>query len=243
MAILQVLLLAAQAACPAAAPSTQTTALHAAVHAANPPCVDRALQAGADKLTPDADGRSALDLAARIPDRKTREQIVLLLLRQGAKTPQVPVPTLSSAALRGETDLAAMLLQLGAKPDTPDAQGRTPLQAACLKGNVAIVRLLLQYKANPNLPDKSGTWPLHDAALAGEPEVIRLLAAAGANVRAVSRESGESALHIAASWGKAEAVRALLAAGADKTARDGRGRTPLQSAVAAEQRETAVLLR
>jgi ankyrin repeat protein len=52
----------------------------------------------------------------------------------------------------------------------------------------------------------------------------------GAKVSALTRDSGESALHLAAAWGRIEAAQVLLASGANKSARDQKGRTPLDRA-------------
>ena len=72
--------------------------------------------------------------------------------------------------------------------------------------------------------------PLHLAALSGKAEAVSALVARGAKTSALTRDTGESALHIAAAWGRLEALRGLIASGADRSAKDCRGRTPLERA-------------
>lgn len=128
----------------------------------------------------------------------------------------------------GKHDLVRLLLDRGA---------RATFFEACALGLVADVRR--QLAANPSL---AGAWshdgwpPLHLSAFFGQPETAKLLLDAGADVRAVSRNSeGNLAINAAAAGPRAdrrpEIVKLLIARGAHV---DGRGsptaHTPLHEA-------------
>ena len=59
------------------------------------------------------------------------------------------------------TAAAALLLRLGADPDTRDRMGTTPLMKASRSQNYEGVHLLLQHGANPALVDRMGSSSLH----------------------------------------------------------------------------------
>ena len=58
------------------------------------------------------------------------------------------VTALYAAALRGRTDVAALLLKAGAPPDQPNAMGDVPLAIAAQEGHAAIVSMLLRQGAS-----------------------------------------------------------------------------------------------
>ena len=73
------------------------------------------------------------------------------------------------------TDLAAVLLNVGAHPNTEDEFGWNPLHLAALHGRIEIAQLLLERGADPNKTNICGTTPLHHAAEKGHDEVVQLL--------------------------------------------------------------------
>ena len=79
--------------------------------------VELPLKAGADKSRRDRDGQTALQLAAAIEDKKTRDFVTYLPLTMGREDGAALKPwMLDSAAQRGQTGVAEMLLRLGADP-------------------------------------------------------------------------------------------------------------------------------
>ncbi|MDO4954168.1 MAG: ankyrin repeat domain-containing protein [Akkermansia sp.] len=65
----------------------------------------------------------------------------------------------AAAALR-QPDIAALLLEHGANPNTANAKRETPLHISVRSANWPITKLLLQHGANPHAKDKSGKSPL-----------------------------------------------------------------------------------
>ncbi|RSM01130.1 hypothetical protein CDV31_011494 [Fusarium ambrosium] len=110
----------------------------------------------------------------------------------------------------------------GAKVDSVDRCGRTPLSYAVWNGNVAAVKLLLEAGARVDLKDDIGGTPLSYAILTGHREVIELLGKEG------TRVDFEELLFSAAKKGDEAVVRLLLEKGrVEVGAKDEEGRTPL----------------
>ncbi len=170
------------------------------------------LAAGADPAARDRAGATALDEALRF---RHLEAAAVLARKGGAADLG---KRLAEAVLRGQTDIAALLLQLG-------AEAQPHLYDACLKGHRAIVELLLDHGARPELPGPSGETALHDAALAGHATVAALLLDRGAPVDARDRETGSTPLMVAAGWGREAVVKVLLERGANPRCGTWRART------------------
>lgn len=222
----------------------RNTPLQEAVRAGKPQCVFLLLQAGANRYLVNNAGQTAHLIARLYGEGVVRDQMLALLDRLELVKPGVDSKpwSLQYVALRGKSELVALLLDLGAAPNIMDTDGNTPLGNAARKGYYSTVQLLLDHGANISIRDSSGYLPLHDAALGGNADVMRTLIASGADLSAVTRDSGETALHIAASWGRVDVVRLLLAAGASTVAKDVRGRTPLEVAVQNNQNEVISVL-
>ena len=78
------------------------------------------------------------------------------------------------AVMRGDAQIAEILIVLGAKPDVKDPAGKTPLRYAVDRKQLATARMLVGRDANPFIADASGSTPA-EAALAAGP-VQRLAA-------------------------------------------------------------------
>jgi ankyrin repeat protein len=189
--------------------------------------------------------RLLLDRGARI-DRADRfrtpleaansRAVVELLLERGADARIGDV--LVHVIRRGELDLVARLLDLGADVNRPDGRAQTPLfHAAKAPAGDAIVDLLLARGARPDAPNDLDDTPLHMACGRTSIPVVERLLAAGASVRTRSQR-GMTPLHWAAlatdrADDSAAVIERLLAAGAGPVdARDQWGRTPLFMVVA-----------
>lgn len=97
----------------------------------------------------------------------------------------------------------------GADPNTPDAEGRTPLLIATAQENWTLVRRLLEAGARADVTDALGMTPLMSAAARGEVEIMRQLVSRFPNADAVDR-SGQTALHHALAARQPEAAKLLL---------------------------------
>ena len=120
---------------------------------------------------------------------------------------------LAWAAIRGNADVARLLLKAGADPDLANAFGIGPLSLAIENGAESLVGLLLEHGADPNVARESGETPLMTAARRGQVEVIELLLEHGADVNAREKKFGQNALMWAA--GTPASVRLLVDRGAE----------------------------
>jgi ankyrin len=199
------------------------------------------IDAGADPVQRDRFGLTPLDVAL---DYKNENVVVALLhlnLQSGALRAAAEA-AMESATLRGQTEIARLLIQGGLAVNERTSGGTTYLGDAALKGKKELVRLLLEHGADVNATNPSGGTPLHDAALGGAPEVIALLLDHGARIDAQDGESGATPLMVAASLGRSHAVGLLLRRGANPNVRDRLGHTALDRARQTDDRATIQLL-
>jgi len=138
-------------------------------------------------------------------------------------------PPLEQAVLRNKTEIAILLLQAGADPNSVDVSQRTPLHLAVERNNPAVVAALLKSGAKPNPHDKDGWTPLHHAAAKNQLESAKALLAGGADPMALSHLGG-TPLHEAAASGGADIVRLLLDHKCDPTVKSKEGVTALDIA-------------
>ncbi len=166
-------------------------------------------------------------------DTLTAWDIVTKLVKAGAK---VDVPLRQRVPYRTKIDRGA---------DGILAAGTTPLLRAAKTGDAKVVKLLLEHGANPKAVGSRGVTGILLAANvgtsesdrtgrrktgAGAIETIRLLMAAGADINAADGQ-GRTAAHGAALWGMTDVIRFLHENKVDLTRKDGRGLTPLQTAL------------
>lgn len=160
--------------------------------------------------------------------------IMQMLLKTGVDPNSRRMP-LGSNPLRneimyGQESGVRILLEAGADPCLPDANGSTLLHKAAVHDLANSMRLFLEFGADINLRNSSGSTPFMKAALCGSSECLEVLLAAGANILDVD-DNGCTALHMAAWSGRESTVRRLLELGLDISAQDGSGRTPMRCAV------------
>ena len=147
---------------------------------------------------------------------------------------------LVAAALHGDVDLVASLLEQGADVNSSkDEEGRTPLVAGCFSGSTEVVKLLMERGADVDMQADITTGeefgiitPLCIALGQHHEEVAALLIEHGADVNAVGLEVKEGGttgsatpLVLTASTGLQHATKLLLERGAevDKEAEGSRG--------------------
>ncbi|RYX82549.1 ankyrin repeat domain-containing protein [bacterium] len=147
---------------------------------------------------------------------------------------------LHRAVLTQRTDLISALLEKGAKLETLDSSGRTPLGAAISSSGYNnngenindVVSLLLSKGADPTVKIERGDL-LSFAVERGNADLVRtLLATKKFTFEGSGRRT--SLLFTAVGNGRVEVVRALLDGGANPLETDNNGRTILQAAYSDE---------
>ena len=171
-------------------PSSGATPLSEAARKGHREVVALLLEKGADAKHRDKSGVSPIENAAR---GRHAEALELLITAAGPAAAEIGA-LLTETAIKGQTDIADLLIAKGANVDARDKSGATPLHQAALKGNLAFATLLLQHGADVNARDGDGATPLHNAALSGRREVAVLLLDKGADREARDSESGASHL-------------------------------------------------
>lgn len=98
-------------------------------------------------------------------------------------------PMIHWAALRGEEEKVALLLETGSKVDAVSNRGVTPLHLAAVNGHLEVAEVLLKNGADVNAKGKyDSTTPLHKAAQWGQLEMVKLLLEHGADINARNRD-------------------------------------------------------
>ena len=101
--------------------------------------------------------------------------------------------------------MARYLLAKGAKVNSTNRRGETPLSYAATWNQLQIVKLLLKSGADPNVSDQNGATPLMWAAQHADPEVIEALLKFGAKPSAKDAAGHTAQLHV--SWRKSSKER------------------------------------
>jgi ankyrin repeat protein len=117
---------------------------------------------------------------------------------------------LIAAAEKGNVSLVLDLLKQGAKVNSQDALGRTPVMAATYARQAKAVAELLKAGADVNRRDQLLNNPFLYAGAEGMLDILKLAHAAGADPRITNRYGG-TALIPAAERGHVEVVAWLLA--------------------------------
>lgn len=137
---------------------------------------------------------------------------------------------LQKACINGKTECVRRLLAHGAKPDTHNYWGWTPLHDAATRGYGEIIELLLEAGANTEARNSNDEGYNTALILANdEEECISLFIRHGADLNAQNKE-GRTCLMQASQDGHEEVVRLLLEAGANKEIKDGTGSSALDLA-------------
>jgi ankyrin repeat protein len=205
-------------------------ALHEACLRGYAAMVKPLVNAGADPTARDRFGQTPLDIALAY---KNGNVVAALLQLEGPKlkeSREIAEEAMEAATMRGQTEIARLLLDSGFDVNRPSAKGSSYLNDAALKGQKKMVQLMLDHGALLTARNQTGGTALHDAALGGNADVVALLLDKGAAIDDVEAESGATPLMMAASMGRAEVVMLLLKRGANRDLKDKAGHTALERA-------------
>lgn len=125
-----------------------------------------------------------------------------------------------------QSEIAELLCQHGAHPDTGDTYGDKPIHFATLSNAKETIDVLLRYGGDPDARGDQDNTPLH---MTNNDRIAGTLLDHGADIHARDRD-GNSSLHIAAYEGNEPMVRYLLDRGSDPEKENYFGDTPLDYA-------------
>ncbi|KAG7175894.1 Transient receptor potential channel pyrexia-like 1 [Homarus americanus] len=195
------------------------TALHHAVRAESPECVELLINAGATVNPILLYSETPLHIAVC----EGLSDIVGILLSAGADVKasrgNSKMTALHIAAQEGYSQVAHQLLNANANPNQANLRGQTPLHLAAKAQSYDTVQLLLSFGAHPNACDYDHKTPLHSGIFKGSRshECLRLLLEAGADANAAD-QLGYTPLHMAALHDSSYCVLLFLDHGGDVTA-------------------------
>ena len=239
------------------------TLLHLAADSGQLDAIELAVKSGASLVVENNEGQTACQLAQKrwakpVETVKSNDipvltlqaacrdgdvQAVKVALCQGVsvqhRDEQNENTPLHTACENGQTQIASLLIQLGAEVDTRNKDGVTPLHLACEFGHKETAELLLRRGSKVDTPDTAGVTPLHWACQRDDTATAGLLTEHGADISAARNSDGSTPLHPACQSGHKD-VAALLTergAGIGNTNKD--GFTPLHFARSSGLMETA----
>lgn len=125
----------------------------------------------------------------------SRKQLLVALFlyigarpRDSAKANELMQTLLSVAASAGRLTCVKALLEIGACPNTADADGIAPLHIASFMGYDKTVNVLLAAGADVNAEDRNAWTPLHYAAQGNNAKTERALLKSGASPKSLDKQ-------------------------------------------------------
>jgi ankyrin repeat protein len=180
--------------------------------------------------------RTSLHTASEEGDLEVKDYLLDDEIKSRSLYGRTPLHTASE---EGHLEFAEWLLDSGAEVNVHDLNQYTPLHLAATRGRLDLVRMLLKRGAEVQPRGLRGCTPLFSAVGGGNPDVVRLLLDHGADAH-IRDNDKKNALHIAAVHGHLDVAQMLLALNLDVNALNGRGMTPLCSALQTSDRKPDV---
>ncbi|XP_070698448.1 ankyrin repeat domain-containing protein 6 [Pempheris klunzingeri] len=148
---------------------------------------------------------------------------------------------LHRAAMVGNSDTVAALIQGGCAVDLQDRDGNAALHEASWHGFSHCVKLLVKSRADVHIRNKAGNTALHLACQNAHAQTTRLLLLGGATPD-IKNNVGDTCLHVAARYDNWSLVKILLSSLCSVTKRNQAGDTALHVAAALNHKRTVQLL-
>ncbi|XP_074943383.1 ankyrin repeat domain-containing protein 6 isoform X2 [Phalacrocorax aristotelis] len=180
------------------------------------------------EIKDEKDKRNQKRKARKEPRRSERE-------KEGDQT------ALHRAAVVGNTDVIAALIQEGCALDRQDKDGNTALHEACWHGFSQSAKVLVKAGANVLAKNKAGNTPLHLACQNSHSQSTRVLLLGGSRAD-LKNNAGDTCLHVAARYNHLPIVRVLLSAFCSVHEKNQAGDTALHVAAALNHRKVVKLL-
>lgn len=136
---------------------------------------------------------------------------------------------LNLAASEGKTEVAALLLDLGADPAIGDNENSQPVHLAAVNGHIPVLDLLLAHGVGINSLDDNRMTPLMFAVSRGQAEMAKHLVEKGADMK-LNTLTGVNVMQMAAIGGNLELVKFFAGKGFPLNTRTPQGITALHSA-------------
>ncbi|XP_067282389.1 transient receptor potential cation channel, subfamily N, member 1 [Pseudorasbora parva] len=167
------------------------------------------------RLTPDKDGCLPLLLAVKAGNVGIVRELV-----SSQSEPQLRAvktangdTALHICCRRKDVEMARVLVEFGANPDSKNNEWQTALHIAALEGDENMLKFLYLCKANPNILDKMDRSPLHIAAEQGHTNVVEILTEKFKSCVLARTKDGNTLLHIASQCGHPATALTLLRKG------------------------------
>lgn len=145
--------------------------------------------------------------------RKSVFFLSLFLLLTSGVIAQSANERLIRSSIVNDMEGAMQALAKGAKIDTKDGNGRTPLMLASKLGHTPLVIVYLDRNASKDLQDQNGQSALSHACLNNQLDAVRILLEQGADTESKAK-NGQTGLMMAAENGYHEVMGLLLEKGA-----------------------------
>ncbi|XP_051526903.1 transient receptor potential cation channel, subfamily N, member 1 [Myxocyprinus asiaticus] len=155
------------------------------------------------RITPDKDGCLPLLLAV-----EAGNVVIARELLTGQSEPQLRAVKIGNGdtalhicCRRKDVEMAKVLVEFGANPDSQNNDWQTPLHITSFEGDENMLKFLYHCKANPNILDKMDRSPLHIAAEQGHTNVVEILTEKFKSCVLARTKDGNTLLHIASQCG------------------------------------------
>eukprot|EP00064_Thunnus_orientalis_P021287 superscaffoldBa00006367_g21447 len=178
---------------------------------------------------------------AKITDTLLMSEQALVLVPPSSCLGSGHRTALHRAAMVGNSDAIAALIQGGCAVDLQDRDGNTALHEVSWHGFSQCVKLLVKAGADVHIRNKTGNTALHLACQNAHAQTARLLLLGGSTPD-TKNNVGDTCLHVAARYNNLTLVKILLSSLSSVTERNQEGKTALDKARDNNHKDVALLL-